>query len=260
MYIALNRMVGQASRTILRQQGELEHNIEQLQGLLDQNKGLHERVSRAAARTTTLNEQFLRRVSSDLHDGPAQDVSLALLRLDSLAALLPSADRGEMESMRGALQSAMEEIRSISAGLRLPEIGQISAEETVRRAVRDYQRKSNSDVKIKVDQMPEDVPLSVRITLYRIVQEGLSNSYRHAGGKGQAVTLQGKGSSLSISVSDSGAGFNAEQIGSQGHLGLIGMRERVEMLGGAFQIQSGEEGTTISAQLPLAAPGLPAAE
>lgn len=255
MYIALNGMVGQASRTIRLQQQELERNIEQLQGLLTQNRQLHERVSRAAARTTALNEQLLRRISSDLHDGPAQDVSLALLRLDSLVDLPSAQVRSEFEAVRGALQSAMEEIRSISAGLRLPEINQISAEETVRRAVRDYQRKSDSSVKIAIGEIPADVPLSVRITLYRIVQESLSNSYRHAGGKGQAVSLQAQDAGLAISVSDAGPGFNVRQIGKEGHLGLVGMQERVEMLGGVFNVHSGEHGTVISALLPLADTG-----
>ena len=82
-YLVLHGVVRQASVTIDRQQTALRQQVGELSSLLAQNAALHQRVSAAAARTTTLNERSLRRIGADLHDGPAQMLSLALLRLDA---------------------------------------------------------------------------------------------------------------------------------------------------------------------------------
>ena len=83
---------------------------------------LQERVRLAAGRTTALNEQALRRISADLHDGPGQALALALLRLDSLES--PADARStDFATVHGAVRDALNEVRSISAGLRLPELG-----------------------------------------------------------------------------------------------------------------------------------------
>ena len=84
IFILLSGFVKRASDTIDQQKVELSNQVTRLTELLEQNRGLHERVRRAAARVTTLNERLLRRIGSELHDGPAQDLSLSLLKLDTL--------------------------------------------------------------------------------------------------------------------------------------------------------------------------------
>ena len=86
IYLLLAAFVQRASNTSARQQRALADHVVRLTELLRQNQELHGRVRGAAARTTALNERFLRRISAELHDGPAQDISLALLRLDDVAA------------------------------------------------------------------------------------------------------------------------------------------------------------------------------
>ncbi|HEX5500555.1 MAG TPA: hypothetical protein VFX03_15070, partial [Thermomicrobiales bacterium] len=85
IYLLLSVFVRRASDTIARQQRALSSQVARLTDLLRQNDELHERVRGAAARTTALNERFLRRFSAELHDGPAQEIGLALLRLDHVA-------------------------------------------------------------------------------------------------------------------------------------------------------------------------------
>lgn len=264
MYALLAGMVGRASKIIQTQQADLQENVIQLRTLLAENEELNERVRRAAARTTALNERFLRRISADLHDGPGQDLGLALLRIDSLVEScgrcpvqvsegLTVAD--DFRTVQTALKSALDEVRAISAGLRLPEIDSLSTAETIRRAIRDYNRKTQHQVELILDDLPEDAPLSVKITLYRIVQEALANGYRHANGAKQNVRLKMEGQNLRLEIADSGNGFNPEAIPADGHLGLAGMRERVEILGGHFDIDSQPgRGTTIRAYLPLNIP------
>ena len=261
MFVLLAWLVRHASNTITAQQAELKEKVAQLTALLDQNRQLHERVRRAAARTTALNERFVHRIAADLHDGPGQGVALALMRMESLAEVCGSCPRPigkerpvgeEFRTMHAALQSALVELRAISAGMRLPEIERLSLEETARRAVRDYERKAAVRVPLAVDGAPADAPLPVKITLFRLIQESLANGYRHGGAVDQRVALGRSDGALAVEVADGGAGFDPGAAAANGHLGLAGMRERVEILGGSFSVQSAPgRGTVIRASLPL---------
>ena len=262
MFLLLAWLVRRASNTIAAQQGELSEKVAQLTALLGQNEQLHDRVRRAAARTTALNERFLRRIAADLHDGPGQDLALALLRMESLAetcANCPatvskgSTVAGEFRTVHSALQSALADLRATSAGLQLPEIEQLSPAETARRAVRDYERKAGLTVALAVDDVPREAPLPVKITLFRLLQESLANGLRHGGGADQRVTLGRRDGQLTVEVADCGKGFDVRAAAADGHLGLAGMRERVEILGGTFSVQSAPgRGTVIRASLPVA--------
>jgi signal transduction histidine kinase len=90
-----------------------------------------------------------------------------------------------------------------------------------------------------------------------LLQESLTNSFRHANGSAQHVEAKAADGRLTVEVSDRGTGFNPAAIIPEGHLGLVGMRERVEILGGSFDLQSTVgQGTTIRVTLPLVVPGL----
>lgn len=256
MYILLAGIVNQAGNKIFDQQNELEDQVIQLSELLDQNETLHQRVKRAAVRATALNERFLGQISSDIHDGPTQDLALALLRIDPLSDTIhgklnnPEISK-DFITIQGALESAMKELRTISSGLRLPELDKMDPEEVIRRAVHDYEKKSRNKVSMELEKIPETAGVSIKITLYRVIQEALNNGYRHSGGKNQVVKSRGVQDDIEIEISDSGPGFNPQTINLDGHIGLAGMLERVEVLGGRFQIASSEKGgTTVHICLP----------
>ena len=256
-YALLVGLVRQGSRTITRQEGELRQRLDDLDRLLAQNQQLSERVTRAASRTTALNERFLRRISADLHDGPAQDLSFALLRFDSIATqLLPDATtRSQLGALQTSLQRATKEIRQIAHGLRLPELEPLGVSEVIHRAVREYERRSSQKVTLTLTDVPDAAPLPLKITLYRLVQEALNNAFKHGGGGTQDVSLTLEGNTLNLRVSDNGRGFTlGEGLSDSRNLGLVGMRERIESLGGVFDIETSPgAGTRISARLPLEA-------
>lgn len=264
MYVGLAGWVGKAGNTILAQQNELHEKVLQLTVLLNQNEQLHDRVRRAASRTTTLNERYLRRVAADLHDGPGQDISLALLRIDELAVVCATCNalrakrrsiNNDFGTIQSALRSALQDMRAILAGLRLPEIGELTLAETVRRAIRDFERKSSVRISLTMDDFTDEIALSIKITIYRILQESLANSFRHASGSRQKVSIIRRDDHLIVTVSDDGPGFDQQANLFETHLGLVGIRERVEILGGIFELDSVPgKGTTVRAQLPLTVP------
>lgn len=260
MYLLLAGFVQRASDTIAIQQRELALQVNRLSELLVQNAQLHDRVSRAAARTTALNERFLRRFSAELHDGPAQDLSLALLKLDNVmvdCADIPGAEAcaDELDTIQETVRRALQEVRSTSAGLLLPQLSGLSVADTVRHVVRSHERRTGTTVRLETQHLPDVVPLATKIALYRVIQEALNNATRHAAGVGQRVAVSADiaGDLLSIDVADDGPGFDAdESLTSDEHLGLVGMRERVESLGGTLIIDSAPgTGTTVSVYLSL---------
>jgi signal transduction histidine kinase len=259
MYLLLAGFVRQASDTIERQQSALSRQVGQLTRLLAQNEALHERVRRAAARTTALNERFLRRFSAELHDGPVQDLGLALLRLDPVVARFTAADLADsslakdLDVVHGSVQRAMQEIRSLSTGLGVPQLNNLTLPETLIRAVRVHEQRSQTKVSLNLDGAPDHVSLPIKITLYRLVQEALNNAYRHADGLGQQVTVSYFDGQLNVEVSDQGPGFSHNQVaGWDNHLGIVGMRERIESLGGSFRVESAPgQGTKVIANLAI---------
>lgn len=261
IYLLLSGLVRTASRTITRQQVELERRVAQLKDLLAQNQELHGRVRKAAASVALLNEGYLKRIGAELHDGPAQVLSLAILKLDALAGRIEghpdqpvgSGTLDELNGMSAALQDSLKEMRGIAGGLSLPQLNDLSLPETVFRVVRAHERATGSQVSVQVGEVPGKAGLPLRITVYRLIQEALNNAFRHAGGKGQSVHLRQDGDELVVEISDQGPGFHPAEAGlREGHLGLSGMMERVESLGGRFKLESAPgRGTAITAHLPL---------
>jgi len=164
---------------------ELRAQVAQLTDLLDQNKQLHLRVSRATAHAAELNERFLRRISAELHDGPAQDLGLALLRLDTVVARSETQaddNSGDLTAVETAVRTALQEVRAISGGLGVPELDHLSLTETLARVVKVQQRRTAMAVTTQFEPLPgqaplpEQAPLPVKIVAYRLIQEALSNA------------------------------------------------------------------------------------
>jgi signal transduction histidine kinase len=254
MYLALMGMVRKASATISRQRDELVDNVRRLETALAMNARLQRRVERAAERTATINEQYLRRVSSDIHDGPAQDIAFGLLRLEHLAGGNGGPpDPVDLASMRDALESALADLRAIASGLRAPDFEGRTPADAARRAIDEFERHSGTRVHSSLaDGVVAPVPVS--ITVYRIVKEALMNSHKYANGGRRSVLLTRAGSDLEVRVSDDGPGFDPREPVPEGSLGIAGMKERVEVLGGSFEVFSGRPtGTTIRAVIPIRA-------
>ncbi len=255
MYLVLVGMVRRASTTIDMQRNELVEHVDHLRSAAQENRRLQSRVGRAAARATTLNEKFLGRLSSDIHDGPAQDVALALLRIDHIDDGLgpePSEAHDDVMRIRAALVSALEDLRAITHGLHAPDVGGLSPCDAARRAVTDLTRIVDSDVAFDCEETDAPGPLPVNITIYRVVQESLANSLKHADATSRSVRVGVVDRVVEVSIEDDGQGIEGEIDWDGATLGLAGMRERVELLGGTFSVTSGSGlGTVVTARIPL---------
>jgi signal transduction histidine kinase len=137
-------------RTIRRQRLALEQQLTTTTNISNQNAALHKRVVTASSQATEQTERTLRRIGFDLHDGPAQYLSLAALRLDAALGRNPTTDE-DVTQVRGSLSKALDELRIISRGLALPDLDEIDFFALVNRAIGDHQKQTGMQIDLKID-------------------------------------------------------------------------------------------------------------
>ncbi len=212
-------------------------------------------------RLLSLTEEELSRIILDIHDGPVQYLFTALSLLTriqndiaddpSKADLLPS-----LAQVAVLLESSLYEIKFFLGTFRPPEFRRRSLVSIIEGLVLQHEEWTGNTVELVVEDIPHDVALPVKIALYRILQEALSNAYRHAGVDRQWVRLWSDGAFICLEVVDRGRGFTPPPLDEatherEAHIGLRGMRDRVALLNGEFHLASKPgEGTRIVVKVP----------
>ncbi|GEO18137.1 sensor histidine kinase [Microvirga aerophila] len=252
---ALFVIVADGSKTIDQQRAALAERVSQLSRLLQQNQALRARIERAARSATEDNERLMRRLGYDLHDGIAQLISLALVRLDRVQHTEQSSDN--IGKIQKALSDALTDIRNLCRGLLLPEIQDLTLADALMLMVRHHERRTGTAVSCNISGLPAEAPQFVKISLCRFVQEGLNNAFKHAGGEGQQVCASWDGETITIEVADEGPGMSVpDDPGDEIHLGLRGLRDRIESIGGVMNVRSTlGAGTCVAACITLIARG-----
>lgn len=257
--IVLYAMIRRASRVIARQQAELEANLSRAAGLARRNSALRRAADRARLNAAVTNEEYLSRIGADLHDGPIQMLSLMMLRLPQ-----ESADPALQEIRKQFLPliiQTLAELRSLTSGLVLPEIRDLSPAATIESAVTRHERYTGTTVTRNFGNLPADMPEAIRICAFRVVQEALMNAYKHAGGASTSVATRFQNGFLSIAVEDGGNRDGAAKpdvVASTGEaLGLRGMKTRVAALNGSLAVGRRESGgMVVQVRLPVRARSL----
>ncbi len=203
-----------------------------------------------------VQEEERRLMGLDLHDGVRQILLSANMHLNTLASLatrLDPAARKELALSQTRLQEAIGEVGWVVSELRPTELEDFGLVD----GLREYVAKVAEAEGWVVDFSAESTPIlqndGMETTIFRIVQEALSNVRKHAQTERVRVQLQAQGGQLLIEVQDFGRGFEIDQANYEtDSLGLLGMQERTELFGGTFSIRSVVgEGTTITVALPL---------
>lgn len=236
-------------RTIRDQRKQLEKQLEETQAVSQQNLTLRRRAVSASSRATAQTERTIRRIGSDLHDGPAQYLALAALRLDGA---LPDQDakNPDAQEVRKSLDKALSEIRAISRGLALPDLDALDLHTLVTRAVDDHEHQTDMEIALSfVGKEPFSMDYTQKLCVYRFLQETLSNVARHAGVEQASVKVKAGLDAITISVRDHGTGFDAKtslKLRSDGGQGLLGLLDRAHSIGGNLAITSKQgKGTTM---------------
>lgn len=242
-------------RLIRAQAAELVERVQQSEAMAALNRDLRARALEASARATAEADRMLRRLGSDLHDGPAQYLALAALRLDSaLGAGTPRPE--EAAEIRKAIDTALSEIRTLSRGLVIPDIDTLSVERVIERAVAGSRALSGVQVDLRCSTgLSPKLDYAGKLCIYRFLQETLSNVARHGQPPRCSVTCNVNGATLRLRVADEGPGFDPERemhLRADGGQGLMGLVDRAESLGGSVEVDSAPGvGTTVALVLPI---------
>ena len=200
-------------------------------------------------------EEERRRISREIHDGPAQMLANILLRVDIVERTFTERDREEalkeMQGMRSMVRQSLQEVRRIIYNLRPMTLDDLGLVPTIRKYlanVEDYQ-----DISIDLSEHGgiERLSSKYEVAIFRLIQEAVQNAVKHAVANHIQVNLSIDTKQVAVSIRDDGIGFDKSEKKANS-FGLLGMRERVEMLDGEFVINTKVgQGTTVYIKIPL---------
>ena len=230
---------------------------------------MRDNLERAMAQILATDERMLGRMGLDIHDGPTQQLSVALLEVQLLEAdIADAADQGlpTPDSLRPALGriyetvgGALHEMRELIGHLRPAQFEDRTLKDILGDALVAFEARADCEVESEFDgEFPVNgVSITQRITFYRILQETLSNAHRHGQAQRVRVLLSEDERGTALEVRDDGRGFDPEAVQRRkpgmplARFGLHGMRDRAQILGGTFEaVSTPGEGATIRVFLP----------
>ncbi len=224
------------------------------EAILGARRRARELASLAALEQAITEERT--RIARDLHDGIAQSLAFMRMRVDLWEDWLeqdPQRLHDEFTSFKANLRTQIEELRRAIFALRPVELSQLGFEGALRRFVSDFADQQGWNLELELGNIPHELPLPLELASFRVVQEALNNSAKHARAHNVHITMRLVDGGLQIVVRDDGMGFDPNRVAERGSsLGLRQMRERVAALDGQFTVLSRPgQGTELRIWLPI---------
>jgi signal transduction histidine kinase len=251
MVSALFWIVLVGSKSIDRQRVALTHRISQLTTMLRQTEAERTRANRALKIAPEQNTHSMPRVASGLHDGPAQLIASAMVRLDSLA--VGRKDVENLGAIRGALSVALAEIQGLCASLEIPEIQNMSLDEALLRVIHDYEKCTKESVEHSLPgEISPSIPEAVTSVLCRFVRESLAERNPESESAVRVIARR-SADSIDVEVVLDGRQNDCSVVTNpHARLGLRSVWDRIECMGGKVSIgRASGMSTRMTASLPL---------
>jgi signal transduction histidine kinase len=214
---------------------------------------LSERVARESlARVVAAQELERKRLARELHDETGQALTSVLLGLKAVEDAKSSGEATTAAAdVRALVVQTLQNVRRLAVELRPKALDDFGLVPALERLAETFAQQSGVDVDLEAAIEEERLPPEIETALYRIVQEALTNVAKHSGAQRVSVLLTRKNGSVTAVIEDDGKGFEVGGTDGAG-LGLVGMKERLGLLNGRFQVESTEgAGTTIVAEVPV---------
>ena len=216
-----------------------------------------EQLRELSNRLVQTQDDERRRIARELHDSAGQLLTALGLNLSSITELarqnLPL-DK-PIEDCHALIQQLSKEIRTMSYLLHPPLLDENGLSEAIRWYVQGLMERSDLQIELGISQNFGRLPREMELSVFRIVQECLTNIHRHSDSKTATIRLSRRAEGVSLEIQDSGGGISVEKLAGiraqRSGVGITGMRERVRHFGGALDIQSDATGTKILVELPV---------
>lgn len=230
------------------------------QNITEQRRAEEER-KQLLQRLMTAHEDERRHLSRELHDNIGQYLSALLLGLESVARVpeLPIAAVNELTYLKETTKQFELDLHTVALELRPTTLDDLGLEAALSSFAREWAKRHDQRIRVEFNSKRFETPnerlsFDIGVAIYRVVQEALTNASRHSNAEVVSIILEGDDRQLRVIVEDDGVGFDVEKLMSSPvenrRLGLMGMQERVQLVGGEFKIDSGA-GTTIVVTIPL---------
>ena len=221
---------------------------------ITERKRAEEAMASIGRRLIEAHEEERTRIGRELHDDIGQRLALLAVELDRWNQMVPSSP--ELRKLIVDAQQRIHEIakdaQSLSHRLHSSKLDYLGLAAAANSFCRELAEKTAVNIKFERAGMPQTLPKEVSLALFRVLQEALQNAVKHSGVKDFTAVLRGTSGAIELTVTDSGRGFEEEEAFSRQGIGLISMRERLQLVNGELSIQTKPgSGTTIRARVPL---------
>jgi PAS domain S-box-containing protein len=226
---------------------------------ITERKRTEEELRRLSGQLLRLQDEERRKIARDLHDSTGQDLVALATMLGQLRASIPSGEqkpRRLLSECTSLADRCVREVRTLSYVLHPPVLDEAGLEHAIRDYVKGLTQRSGIQVKLEISSLLGRMPRDVELALFRVVQESLTNIHRHSGSQQAKIRID-RNSNLTLEISDSDQGGSAsvprreEEPRFEVGVGIPSMQERVKLIGGRLDIDSGSHGTTVRVTLPL---------
>jgi len=227
-----------------------------LSGLSEQLGNLHD-MQQLGLSIIRAQEEERKRVAREIHDGPAQSMANIVMRAEFCLKLLemnPGMVKGELVSLQQLVRQSLQDVRKIIFDLRPMVLDDLGLVPALKRYLEDYRKQYNLHVEFVFLGQERRFDTSLEVAAFRIIQEALTNIRKHAKASQILIKLELISTRLNVYIQDNGCGFDTSTIKPRNDgsgYGLMGMRERIQLLKGALTIHSTPgRGTEISFWIP----------
>jgi two-component system, NarL family, sensor histidine kinase DegS len=202
-------------------------------------------------------EEERKRVSREIHDGPAQLMANVLIRSELLEKIYvekgTDAARAEIKDLRVMVRDSLKEVRRIIYDLRPMALDDLGLVPTLDKYLRNVKERSGKTVELHaLGQSRRRFPTKMEIAIFRLIQESVSNAVKHSDANLIEVKLEFTQKFISLYIRDDGKGFDTSKPAKSNSFGMMGMRERVELLEGTLKVKSRlNYGTSVYIQIPI---------
>nr|WP_248306344.1 histidine kinase [Devosia oryzisoli] len=244
-------IVRRGARTIDLQTAELSRQLETTHRLAERNAELHGKAVESAKLRVQLHENLLRSFGADLHDGPAQLLAYASLKVESARRARNKVTRdAQLADLEVKLREAQDDIRDMASGLVLPEIDQLSLDTVVEEALSFSERRFGVSAQLVMENLKVSCSRDHKMCLYRFLQEGLNNVWNHGTSEATFVTVELREHNLFATVRNRVAAADRARRARRG-LGVTALKVRAESLGGSVSLAISHHVAELRLVLPL---------
>lgn len=201
----------------------------------------------------TAQEDERRRIARELHDSTSQSLTslkVNLTTLENVCECLVSAP--QFENMCKVLDQTLDEVHSMAVQLRPAALDDLGLSAALERYLAEWQARNDITVDFAILTAGQRLPEAVETAVYRIIQESLTNVVRHANAQTVSLLVERHNNDVITVIEDDGIGFDEKRANSGSRLGILGIRERTELLGGTFTIETApDHGTSLFVRIPI---------